>query len=125
MEDQVTRFKNKYLVNRSNTKRMTIRKPQLEHSPDNWKEMFGNFLNDISLKKKHHREKTMNHLQDPLVHENPLSIPCTTQRFKLELFKYLEGEQSVQEMMNSINFPGLKVIIFLDKSKKQAQTKQL
>ncbi|CAD8105335.1 unnamed protein product [Paramecium primaurelia] len=116
MEDQVTRFKNKYLVNRSNTKRMTIRKPQLEHSPDNWKEMFGNFLHDISLKKKHHREKTMNHLQDPLIHENPLLIPCTTQRFKLELFKYLEGEQSVQEMMNSINFPGLKQEITPDQT---------
>lgn len=60
MEDHISKFKQKYILNRSNTRRMTIRKPQIPHSPDNWKEMFGTFLNDISLKGKHKRQKTMN-----------------------------------------------------------------
>ncbi|CAD8059368.1 unnamed protein product [Paramecium sonneborni] len=98
---------NQRIINGKKVTCLNIKKQTQQNQKDAWKQMFGNFLHDVSLKqkKKQFSPDTQEHLQDPLVNEIPILLPCTNRQFKLEFYKYLEGEQSIQELMKTINFP--------------------
>ncbi|CAD8141576.1 unnamed protein product [Paramecium pentaurelia] len=98
---------NQRILNGKKVTYLNIKKQSQQNQKDAWKQMFGNFLHDINLKqkKKHFSPEAKEHLQDPLVNEIPILIPCTNKQFKLEFYKYLEGEQSIQQLMEVINFP--------------------
>ncbi|CAD8133117.1 unnamed protein product [Paramecium octaurelia] len=105
-----------------NTKKLTYsnKKIVISNQKDAWKQMFGNFLHDINLKQKkdHTSKEAKEHLQDPLVNEVPIFLPCSNKQFKLQFYKYLEGEQSINELLKAIRFPRLEAIS-LDDQKRQ------
>lgn len=45
------------------------------------------------------------HLTDPLVNSAPIFVPCSSKQFKLEFYRYLEGSQTIEQLMHAINFP--------------------
>ncbi|CAD8044736.1 unnamed protein product [Paramecium primaurelia] len=106
-----------------NTKKLTYsnKKIAISNQKDAWKQMFGNFLHDINLKQKkdHISQETKEHLQDPLVNEVPLFLPCSNKQFKLQFYKYLEGEQSINELLKAIRFPHLEALQIEDQKKQK------
>ncbi|CAK75185.1 unnamed protein product (macronuclear) [Paramecium tetraurelia] len=120
-----SKFKQNFMQNNQrflNTKKLTYsnKKIAISNQKDAWKQMFGNFLHDINLKQKkdHTSKEAKEHLQDPLVNEVPIFLPCSNKQFKLQFYKYLEGEQSINELLKAIRFPRLEAIQ-LDDQKKQ------
>ncbi|KAM3135143.1 hypothetical protein pb186bvf_012789 [Paramecium bursaria] len=77
------------------------------NTKDNWQKMFGNFLHDISLKKKKSEANIMNsqYLQDPLVTDVPIYMPLRSKDFKIKFYKYLDGDLDIMQMMEQLNFP--------------------
>ncbi|CAK58506.1 unnamed protein product (macronuclear) [Paramecium tetraurelia] len=107
---------NQRILNGKKVTYLNIKKQNPSNQKDAWKQMFGNFLHDINLKqkKKHFSPEAKQHLQDPLVNEIPILLPCTNKQFKLEFYKYLEGEQSIQQLMKAINFPHVHAVRLFD-----------
>ncbi|CAD8137145.1 unnamed protein product [Paramecium octaurelia] len=100
-------FSNQRIVNGKKVTYLNIKKQSPQNQKDAWKQIFGNFLHDINLKqkKKGFSSEAKEHLQDPLVNEISILLPRTNKQFKLVFYKYLEGEQSIQQLMEVINFP--------------------
>ncbi|CAD8061210.1 unnamed protein product [Paramecium sonneborni] len=121
-----SRFKHNFMQTNQrflNTKKLTYsnKKIVVSNQKDAWKQMFGNFLHDINLKQKkdHISQEAKQHLQDPLVNEVPIFLPCSNKQFKLQFYKYLEGEQSINELLKAISFPHLEAIQIEDQKKQK------
>ncbi|CAD8053260.1 unnamed protein product [Paramecium sonneborni] len=121
-----SKFKHNYLLTNQrflNTKKLTYsnKKIVISNQKETWKQMFGNFLHDINLKQKKDQisQDFKQHLQDPLVNEVPIQLTCSNKQFKLQFYKYLEGEQSINELLKAISFPHLEAIQIEDQKKQK------